>query len=131
MEPELVPPAELIPRQSTDVLAANDQLVARALRFIFENSHRRIQANHAAATPRTLERRFRESVGRSIAGEITRLSIQRAKRRMVETDASMKDVAMDAGFRSADHFYKVFARIEGMPPSQFREQRQKAFPEQV
>jgi LacI family transcriptional regulator len=135
VEPELVPPAELIPRQSTDVLAANDQLVARALRFISENSHRRIQVNHVAAavaaTRRTLERRFRESVGRSIAGEITRLSIQRAKRRMVETDASMKDVAMDAGFRSADHFYKVFARIEGMPPSQFREQRQKAFPEQV
>ncbi|MEY3896327.1 MAG: Helix-turn-helix domain [Verrucomicrobiota bacterium] len=50
---------------------------------------------------------------------------------MVETDASMKDVAMDAGFRSADHFYKVFARIEGIPPSQFREERQKAFPERV
>ena len=66
-----------------------------------------------------------------IAGEITRLSIQRAKRRMVETDASMKDVAMDAGFRSADHFYQVFARIEGIPPSQFREERQKAFPERV
>ncbi|MEY3896326.1 MAG: Xylose operon regulatory protein [Verrucomicrobiota bacterium] len=71
-EAELVPPAELIPRQSTDVLAANDQLVARALRFISENSHRRIQVNHVAAavatTRRTLERRFRESVGRSIAG---------------------------------------------------------------
>jgi LacI family transcriptional regulator len=131
-EPELVPPAELVPRQSTDVLAANDPLVARALRFISENSHRRIQVIHvAAAVATTLERRFRESVGRSIAGEITRLSIQRAKRRMVETDASMKDVAMDAGFRSADHFYKAFARVEGIPPSQFREERQKAFPEQV
>jgi transcriptional regulator GlxA family with amidase domain len=50
---------------------------------------------------------------------------------MVETDASMKDVATDAGFRSADHFYKVFARVEGMPPSQFRERHQKAFPERV
>lgn len=134
-KPELVPPAELVPRQSTDVLAANDPLVARALRFISENSHRRIQVNHVAVavatTRRTLERRFRESVGRSIAGEITRLSIQRAKRRMVETDASMKDVAMDAGFRSADHFYKVFVRVEGMPPSLFREERQKAFPERV
>jgi two-component system response regulator YesN len=72
-----------------------------------------------------------ELVGRSIAGEIARLRIQRAKRRMVETDASMKDVATDAGFRSADHFYKVFARVEGMPPSQFRETHQKAFPERV
>ena len=33
---------------------------------------------------------------------------------MVETDASMKDVAMDAGFRSDDNFYKAFARVEGI-----------------
>ena len=84
-----------------------------------------------AATRRTLERRFKESIGRSIAGEITRLRIQRAKRRMVETDASMKDVATDAGFRSADHFYKVFARVEGVPPSHYRETHQKAFPERI
>lgn len=49
--------------------------------------------------------------------------------RMVETDASMKDVAIDADFRSAAHFYQVFIRVEGMPPSQCREERQKAFPE--
>jgi transcriptional regulator GlxA family with amidase domain len=43
----------------------------------------------------------------------------------------MKDVATDAGFRSADHFYKVFTRVEGVPPSQYREDHQKAFPERV
>lgn len=133
--PEFVAPAELIPRQSTDVLAVDDPMVGRALVFISENGHQRIQVKHVAAavsaTRRTLERRFRDSVGRSIASEITRLRIQRAKRRMVETDASMKDVATDAGFRSADHFYKVFARVEGMPPSQYREEHQKAFPEKV
>ena len=47
--------------------------------------------------------------------------------RMVETDAPMKDVALDAGFRDADHFYKVFARVEGLPPTQYRRERQKAF----
>jgi AraC-like DNA-binding protein len=34
----------------------------------------------------------------------------------------MKDVAKDSGFRSADHFYKVFARVEGMPPTQYRDE---------
>ncbi len=133
--PEFVAPAELVPRQSTDVLAVDDLLVSRALGFISENGHHRIQVKHVAAavaaTRRTLERKFRDSVGRSIATEIARLRIQRAKRRMVETDASMKDVATDTGFRSADHFYKVFTRVEGMPPSQYRDQRQKAFPERV
>lgn len=134
-DPELVAPAELVPRQSTDVFAADDPLVARAMRFIAENSHERIQVKHVAtavaATRRTLERRFRSSIGRSIADEITRLRLERAKRRMVETDAPLKDVAKDAGFRTADHFYKVFARVEGMPPTQYREQHQQVFPEQV
>jgi len=133
--PELVAPAELIPRQSTDAYAADDPLVARALRFIAEHSHERIQVKHVAAavaaTRRTLERRFRESVGRAIADEITRMRLERAKRRMVETDAPMKDVARESGFRTADHFYKVFARIEGMPPTQYRERHQQAFPERV
>lgn len=134
-EPELVAPAELVPRQSTDVFAADDPLVARALRFIAENSHMRIQVKHVATavatTRRTLERRFRASVGRAIADEITRLRLERAKRRMVETDAPLKDVAKDAGFRTADHFYKVFARVEGMPPTQYREAHQQVYPERI
>jgi LacI family transcriptional regulator len=132
-EPEMVQPAELVSRQSTDVYASKDPLVARALRFIAENGHHRIQVQHVAAavatTRRTLERRFRESMDTSISGEITRLRLQRAKRRMVETDASMKDVALDAGFRTSDHFGKVFTRVEGITPTLFREQHQKAFPD--
>lgn len=134
-EPELIAPAELVPRRSTDVYASEDLLVARALRYISENSHNRIQVKDVAAavssTRRTLERRFSDYAGRTIADEIARLRLERAKRRMVETDAPMKDVAIDAGFRNADHFYKVFTRIEGIPPSQYREERQQAFPERV
>jgi LacI family transcriptional regulator len=134
-EPELVPPAELVPRQSTDVYASGDPVVARAMRFIAENGHQRIQVKHVAAavatTRRTLERKFREAMGRSISGEITRLRLQRAKRRMVETDASMKDVAIEAGFRTADHFGKVFTRVVGISPSHYRHEHQKAFPQQA
>lgn len=133
--PELIAPAELIPRHSTDVYASEDPVVARALRYIGENSHRRIRVDHVAAAVatarRTLERRFCEFAGRTIADEITHQRLERAKRRMVETDAPMKDVAIDAGFRNADHFYKVFARAEGMPPSQYREERQQVFPQKV
>lgn len=133
--PELIAPAELVPRRSTDVYASEDLLVARALRYISENSHLRIQVKDVASavstTRRTLERRFSDYAGRTIADEIARLRLERAKRRMVETDAPMKDVAIDAGFRNADHFYKVFTRIEGIPPSQYREERQQAFPQRV
>ena len=134
-ETEWVAPAELVSRQSTDSCASVDPMVTRALRFIAENSQRRIQvkdvASAVAASRRTLERRFREALGRAVADEITRLRLERAKRRIVETDALLKDVARDSGFRSADHFYKVFARVEGMPPTEYRQIHQKAFPRAV
>ncbi len=132
---ELVIPAELVSRQSTDAHAVDDPIVGRALRFMTENAHLRIQVNHVARAVstqrRTLERRFRESLGRSIAEEIARLRLERTKRRLVETDATMKNVAQEGGFRSADHFYKVFTRVVGIPPSEYRQQHQFAFPERT
>ena len=126
--PELVPPIELIPRQSTDSYAADDPIVSRALRFIAESAHRPIKvidvANETGVNRRTLERRFSESVGRSIAGEITRLRLARAKRQLVESGSLLKTVARACGFRNADHFHKVFARAEGITPTQYRKKRQ-------
>ena len=120
---EYSPPKGLIPRQSTDSLAADDPLVAKALRFISENGQERIQVGDVVfavrTNRRTLERKFRASMGCSIAEEISRLRIERSKRLMMESDASFKSLALDLGFRNADHFCKVFSRIEGMPPSKY------------
>ena len=126
---EYSPPKSLVPRQSTDSQAAEDPVVAKALRFIAENGQERIQVNDVSAavatTRRTLERKFRDSLGRTIAEEIARLRIMRAKRLMIETEASFKGMAVDLGFRNADHFCKVFSRVEGMTPSEYRKQRSK------
>jgi LacI family transcriptional regulator len=130
-EPELVAPAELVLRQSTDVFATEDPLVARALRFMAGNCHTAVPVAAVAAavatTRRTLERRFRASVGRSIAEEMIRLRLNRAKRHIVETDAPLKEVALSSGFLTANHFTKAFTRIVGTPPTRFREERQQVF----
>ena len=126
--PELVPPIGLIPRQSTDSYAADDPIVSGALRFIAESTNRPIKvidvANEMGINRRTLERRFSESVGRSIAGEITRLRLARAKRQLVESGFPLKTVARACGFRNVDHFHKVFARAEGITPTQYRKKQQ-------
>ena len=126
---EFSPPKGLIPRQSTDSLAVDDPFVANALRFISENGHERIQVDEvvffSGTNRRTLERKFRVSMGRSIAEEISRLRIERSKRLMMETDASFKSLAVDLGFRNADHFCKVFSRIEKITPSQYRRREKR------
>ena len=131
LDPIMVAPAELLPRQSTDLLAADDPAVTKALRFIADNTHERIRVTDVVSAVntnrRSLEKRFRQSLNRSIAGEINRLRLERAKRQMVGTKASLKDIAASTGFRNSDHFSKVFSRIEGISPSHFRSERQKAF----
>jgi LacI family transcriptional regulator len=129
--PVLVPPAELVVRQSTDSYAVNDQLVAKALLFMAENSHEVLKVKDVVVatmtTRRTLERRFRAILGKSVAEEMVRLRLSRAKRRLVETDAALKTVALDSGFLTANHFSKVFSRVEGMTPTQYRQERQNLF----
>ncbi len=131
LDPIMVAPAELLPRQSTDLLAADDPAVTKALRFIADNTHERIRVTDVVSAVntnrRSLEKRFRQSLNRSIADEINRLRLERAKRQMVGTKDSLKDIAASTGFRNSDHFSKVFSRIEGISPSHFRSERQKAF----
>ena len=125
--PLLIRPYELIPRQSTDSYAVDDPVVARALRFIAEHGHEQIKvADVVAAVPtshRSLGRLFQKTMQRSINDEIQRLPIERAKRRLVETDEVLKSVALDCGFTSQNNFYRAFVRLEGISPKEYRKQR--------
>ncbi|MDX1565617.1 MAG: substrate-binding domain-containing protein [Phycisphaeraceae bacterium] len=126
-EPLLVDPVELIPRRSTDVFAVDDRSVAEALRFIWDHHAQRIGVDDIVAdlpmTRRTLERRFRDVLGRTIHEEIMRSKIEHAKRRLIETKDSIQRIARDCGFSSQAHMSKVFRRFENSAPSEFRKRQ--------
>lgn len=126
IDPILMPPPRLVLRQSSDVFAADDPLVASALRFMADNSHRRLKvgevADVAGVSRRTLETRFRALVGRSINEEMIRLRVNRAKRRLAEPIGTLKTVAHESGFRTASYFTRVFTQVVGISPSEYRKQ---------
>ena len=41
----------------------------------------------------------------------------------VESDETLTAVAHESGFSNADHLYKVFIRVEGMSPTDYRQER--------
>ena len=130
-EPILVSPATLVPRRSTDVFAVEDRAVAAALRFIADQAAGSIRVGDvAAAVPisrRSLERRFRAALGRTVHDEITRARVERVKRRLVETDLPIKAIARDSGFAGLEHLSRVFRQKEGRTPGAWRrEQRPRA-----
>jgi len=122
--PILVKPGEVIMRESTDVTAADDPNVAAAMHFMADECHRRIQiadvARAAAVGRRTLERRFRETVGTTIAGQLEYLRVERAKRLLAESRQPGKAIALQCGYGSALQLYRAFMRRERMTPAEYR-----------
>ncbi|MCP4377398.1 MAG: substrate-binding domain-containing protein [bacterium] len=125
-QPLLIKPHGLIPRQSTDSYAAEDPIVARALRYITEHCHEPITVadvvDAVPASHRSLGRLFQTTLGRSISDELLRLRIGRAKRRLLETDEALKNVSRNSGFSNYPHFYRAFVRIVKMSPKEYRKQ---------
>jgi LacI family transcriptional regulator len=126
-EPVHMAPMSLVVRQSSDAFVVDDDMVASALRFIADHLHEDIDveqvANHVSTTRRTLSRRFHESLGLTIHDAITQQRLNRVKRKLVESNAVLKTIAKDCGFRDAIHLCKVFQRIEGTSPSEYRAER--------
>lgn len=120
----LIEPAELVVRRSTDAYVVDDPIVIAALRYIGEHCHLGIRvravAGHVHTTVRSLERHFQAALGRTISKEITRLRLERAKRLLIESDALVKNVAHQCGFRDVKHFHKMFYAAQGTTPGQFR-----------
>jgi LacI family transcriptional regulator len=123
-EPLLLDPVKVIARESTGFISTDDDLVSEALRFINQHANKPIGVEHVVrsvyGSRRTLERRFRDCLGRSVASEIRRLRVERAKQFLRDTDLSSSPVAMRCGFTSAQSLCEIFLRETGMTPGEFR-----------
>jgi AraC-like DNA-binding protein len=104
--------------------ATRDAVVSRAMAMIWTRGHRTISVDQIAeavgVTRRTLERRFRKSIGHPVVEEIIRSRLNRAKRLLQETEMSVKVIAQLSGFPSEERMRVAFVRHEGMPPLRFR-----------
>jgi len=125
-------PAYVHTRQSTDVLAVEDPLVAHAIRFIRTHAGDVLSVDDvvgaASTSRRLLERHFRQAVSRSIYGEIQRTRIERACRMLAETHWSLEEVAERCGFSNAVHFSVAFKRQMNWTPEQYRRRSTRVSP---
>ncbi len=122
----LIPPIGVVTRQSSDVLAGRDPQVTAAVRFIRENAHRRISVDdvmrEVPMSRRSLERRFRTILERSIGDEIRHVHLERARALLISTALLMEEVADRAGFTSLHYMSRVFRQEMGMTPTAYRRQ---------
>jgi LacI family transcriptional regulator len=114
----------VVTRRSTEVVAVKDYDVAAALQFIRREHGRGISvdmvANEVAVSRRNLEKRFRETIDRTILEEIQLVRFERAKRLLLETTYSISKVAQLAGFGSTGYFIQFFQSRVGETPRKYR-----------
>jgi AraC-like DNA-binding protein len=67
-----------------------------------------------------LSRLFRRAMGCSIPQYRNRIRIERAAELLRTTDKSVTTVALDCGFTNLTHFHRVFSRVHGRSPREYR-----------
>jgi LacI family transcriptional regulator len=118
--------AEIVARRSTDVIYAEDEAVARAVRFIREqaaaNPYVDDVAKAAGVSRSALQVRFRKALGRTILDEIQRARVARAQGLLANTDTKLAVVAERCGFPNSQRFSVLFRQVAGLSPSAYRHQ---------
>ncbi|MEN8255838.1 MAG: DNA-binding transcriptional regulator [Verrucomicrobiota bacterium] len=119
-----VHPKRIITRQSSDILAIDDAMVAKAMEYIRENSRTNIKVDDVVAATwssrRVLELKFRKILGVTIAGEIRRQKIEKICELLTETVLPVKQIAEITGFETSKHIARYFAREKGMTLLKYR-----------
>ena len=120
----LVPPRQDVQRESTDTVVAAHPAVLFAARLIRDQSCREASVEQICArtgrSRSTLDQLFLEHLGRSMAGEISRIRLQRSQNLLRNSNSSLAEIAQYCGFSSATYFCRFFKRSMGQTPNAYR-----------
>ena len=121
----LVPPLRISIRRSTDRFAVDDELVAGALDDIGAHVGNPIYvaeiARTAGVSRRSLEMRFRRTLGTSVYAQVQRVRFERVLELMTDPAMSLDAIAYSTGFGGAAAFSTMFRRHFKVAPSVYRQ----------
>jgi LacI family transcriptional regulator len=122
----MVMPTYIVTRQSTDIASASDTHIAQALTYIHKNLENNLSVpdvlNQVAISRRSLEKRFLDVTGTSIYKYIFKLRMQKFSQRLLETDKTISEIAIDSGFILTNNISRQFKQIHGCTPGEYRKQ---------
>ena len=68
----------------------------------------------------SLCRFFRMNMGMTVFEYLNQLKVEFACKLLMDNDLSILEVCLDSGFNNLSHFNKQFKKINGLPPSEYR-----------
>jgi two-component system response regulator YesN len=78
-------------------------------------------AEHVGLSPFYFSKLFKQHVGETFIDYVTRLRIDRAKELIAgDADLSLKEVCFEVGYNDPNYFSRVFKKVTGMSPTEYR-----------
>jgi LacI family transcriptional regulator len=115
---------KIVERQSTNILNIEDPHVASAIHYINRFSNRLLQvtdvANEVGLGRRTLERKFRLTLQKTVHEVITQSRINRLSKLLIDSDLSIQEIAYTMGFEHDNAVARQFKKHTGVTPSEYR-----------
>ncbi len=119
-----IPPKGIVVRQSTEITAIEDPLLAAAVAYIRQFACQGIRirdvVRDVGLSRSALQRRFRRQLGRSMHEMILQVRLERAKLLLAETDLSLAEIAERTSLHYAEYLHSVFRKHFGVTPGQYR-----------
>ena len=102
----------------------NDPTMRHAAQLLAERVGEVFSMSDVSSTvglrPVQFTRRFRKAHGTTPIEYLTRLRLENARRLLIETDATLDEIAESCGWSSGYYLSEVFKRAHSMAPGQFR-----------
>jgi LacI family transcriptional regulator len=116
--------SRIVQRQSSDILAVNDKEVAHAIQFIKDNAKNKILIKDMLKINgigrQALEKRFRNTIHRTIYNEIQQERIESISKLLIETDLPISQITSLYNFTDAEHISRFFKKGKGMSLREYR-----------
>ncbi|MBN2182056.1 MAG: DNA-binding transcriptional regulator [Sedimentisphaerales bacterium] len=119
-----ISPLHVVNRQSTDIMAIEDQYVAESVQFIRKHSRKVIQVGDVAEavglSRRALEQHFRKVLTHSVHDEIKFTRVNQMADLLISTNLTMSQIARFLGYPDASNISRYFKQKKGISPMEYR-----------
>lgn len=120
----VVKPTQVFTRQSTDIFATSDEYIASSLKFIHQNIDKNLQVDDVVQqiplSRRALEKRFISVTRYPVYQYIFNLRIEKFCQKLLETDMTIFEIALDMGLSDTKNIARQFRQIKGCTPIEYR-----------
>jgi AraC-like DNA-binding protein/ligand-binding sensor protein len=104
---------------------AEAPMIARARGYIADHQGEEISLKEVARAVNTSAfyfcKMFKQATGLTFTDYLARVRVEKVKSLLLNPHTRVSEAAFEAGFQSLSQFNRVFKKIEGMSPSDFRE----------